>query len=55
MTELAVELQVIIGSAPCYVNLSKEVENAKQWNVDFTQHGAPYLHGIITHVVTYKE
>lgn len=39
----------------CYVNLSKEVENAKQQNVDFMQHGGLYLHGIITHAVTYKK
>lgn len=55
MTDLSAELQTIIGSTPCYVNLSKEVENAKQRNVNFTQHRSPYLHGITTHLVTYKK
>lgn len=40
------ELQ--IRSTPHYVNLSKKVENAKQWNVNFMQHGGPYLHGVMT-------
>jgi len=55
MTDLSVELQMIIGSTPCYMNVSKEDENPKQWNVNFMQHGGPYLHGIRTHVVTYKK
>lgn len=50
VTDLSVELQIRTTDQKhtSLCEFIKKVENAKKWNVNFMQHGGPYLHGVMT-------